>query len=146
MNNQGGTKFCKYCGGKIPEDAVVCTLCGRQVEELKSAPNNGGFSNGNNNGYSNGNNNGLTAVNNTFADENNNAFSSGSEGVVVDRFSKNKWVALILCFFFGYFGVHKFYEGKIGMGVLYLFTFGLFFVGCITDFIILLFKPTKYYV
>ena len=32
---QEKTKFCKYCGGKIPEDAVVCTLCGRQVEELR---------------------------------------------------------------------------------------------------------------
>lgn len=29
-----GTKFCKHCGGKIPSDAVLCTLCGRQVEEL----------------------------------------------------------------------------------------------------------------
>lgn len=26
------TKFCKYCAQKIPEDAVVCTHCGRQVE------------------------------------------------------------------------------------------------------------------
>ena len=34
---QGRTKFCKHCGGKIPEDAVVCTLCGRQVEELRQA-------------------------------------------------------------------------------------------------------------
>jgi hypothetical protein len=24
-------------GGKIPFDAVICTLCGRQVEELKTA-------------------------------------------------------------------------------------------------------------
>lgn len=30
------TKFCKFCGEKIPEDAVMCTLCGRQVEELKA--------------------------------------------------------------------------------------------------------------
>ena len=27
-------KFCRHCGGKIPEDAVICTLCGRQVEEI----------------------------------------------------------------------------------------------------------------
>ena len=27
------TKFCKFCGEKIPEDAVMCTHCGRQVEE-----------------------------------------------------------------------------------------------------------------
>lgn len=31
------TKFCKYCGSKIPEDAIMCTYCGRQVEELKSS-------------------------------------------------------------------------------------------------------------
>lgn len=30
------TKFCKFCGEKIPEDAVMCTHCGRQVEELKA--------------------------------------------------------------------------------------------------------------
>ena len=28
------TKFCKYCGGKNHKDAVVCTSCGRQIEEL----------------------------------------------------------------------------------------------------------------
>ena len=28
------TKFCKHCGAKIPEDAVLCTSCGRQVEAL----------------------------------------------------------------------------------------------------------------
>ena len=27
-------KFCKHCGGQIPEDAVMCTLCGRQVEQI----------------------------------------------------------------------------------------------------------------
>ena len=31
------TKFCKHCGQKIPEDAVICTQCGRQVEELRQA-------------------------------------------------------------------------------------------------------------
>lgn len=31
------TKFCKYCGEKMPEDAVICTKCGRQVEEIKSS-------------------------------------------------------------------------------------------------------------
>lgn len=28
------TKFCKHCGGRIPKDVVLCTLCGRQVEEI----------------------------------------------------------------------------------------------------------------
>ena len=30
-------KFCKFCGEKIPMDTVICTHCGRQVEELKSS-------------------------------------------------------------------------------------------------------------
>ncbi|MBE5950775.1 MAG: hypothetical protein E7260_04165 [Lachnospiraceae bacterium] len=29
------TKFCKHCGGKIPEAAVICKHCGCQVEEMK---------------------------------------------------------------------------------------------------------------
>lgn len=56
----------------------------------------------------------------------------------------NKWVSLLLCFFFGFLGVHRFYEGKIGTGILYLFTGGLFGIGVIVDFIILLFKPNPY--
>ena len=48
--------------------------------------------------------------------------------------------------FLGFFGAHKFYEGKIGMGVLYLLTFGLFGFGWIIDTIALLFKPNPYYV
>ena len=59
---------------------------------------------------------------------------------------KNKWVALALCAFMGPAGVHKFYEGKIGTGLLYLFTGGLFGVGWLFDFINLLGKPETYYV
>ena len=59
---------------------------------------------------------------------------------------KSKWVALLLCFFLGIFGAHKFYEGKAGMGVLYLLTLGLFGIGVIVDCIAILFKPNPYYV
>ena len=27
-------KFCKFCGEKIPADAVICIKCGRQVENM----------------------------------------------------------------------------------------------------------------
>lgn len=60
--------------------------------------------------------------------------------------AKNKWVAFLLCLFLGYLGAHKFYEGKVGMGLLYLFTFGLFGIGWVIDCIALLFKPNPYYV
>lgn len=58
----------------------------------------------------------------------------------------DKTTALLLCIFFGYFGVHKFYEGKIGMGILYVFTFGLFFFGWLIDIILIATKPNPYYV
>jgi len=37
--------------------------------------------------------------------------------------------------FFGYFGIHYFYVNKVGMGLVYLFTFGLFGIGWFVDII-----------
>ena len=45
----------------------------------------------------------------------------------------NPTVELCLCLFLGWAGAHKFYVGKIGMGILYLFTLGLFGFGWIID-------------
>ena len=41
-------------------------------------------------------------------------------------------------------GAHKFYEGKTALGVLYLFTFGLFGTGWIFDLIAILSKKRRY--
>ncbi|MBA7469334.1 hypothetical protein ES707_04601 [subsurface metagenome] len=49
--------------------------------------------------------------------------------------NKQKKVALLLCIFFGPFGFHQFYVCRIGMGVLYLFTLGIFGIGWINDII-----------
>ncbi|MBQ5347827.1 MAG: TM2 domain-containing protein [Ruminococcus sp.] len=57
---------------------------------------------------------------------------------------KSKWVSLLLCFFFGIVGAHKFYEGKILLGIVYIFTLGIFGIGVLIDFIRLLFKPNPY--
>lgn len=57
----------------------------------------------------------------------------------------NKWTALFLCLFLGIFGAHKFYEGKTGMGILYLCTVGLCFVGVVVDFFKILGRPTHYF-
>ena len=40
-----------------------------------------------------------------------------------------------LCLLFGFFGVHRFREGKKWTGLLYLFTFGLFLIGWLYDLI-----------
>ena len=48
---------------------------------------------------------------------------------------KSKKVALILCVFLGAIGMHYFYVGRIGKGLLYLCTFGLGGVGWIADIV-----------
>jgi len=43
-------------------------------------------------------------------------------------------MAWILLTYLGAFGIHRFYMGKIGTGILYLFSFGLLGVGVAYDF------------
>ncbi len=119
---QAPEKFCKHCGGKIPADAVVCTLCGRQVEQVAQggAPN--------------------IVINNANQNTNSNV------NAYVAAKARNKWVALCLCLFLGVFGAHKVYEGKAGLGVLYLLTCGLLGIGVVIDFITILFRPNPYFV
>ncbi len=40
--------------------------------------------------------------------------------------AKSRTVALLLCFFLGWFGGHRFYVNKIGTGLLMMFTMGGF--------------------
>lgn len=44
---------------------------------------------------------------------------------------KNKWVAVLLAFFLGGFGAHKFYLGKTGWGVVYLLFFWTWIPGIV---------------
>ncbi|MDE6776603.1 MAG: TM2 domain-containing protein [Oscillospiraceae bacterium] len=123
------TKFCKHCGAKIPVDAVICTACGRQVESLAGA-----------------NQAQPQIVINNSSQSTSSASASASVNAGANGKAKNKWTAFLLCLFLGWAGGHKFYEGKIVWGIIYLCTFGLFYIGWIVDLIILLTKPNPYYV
>jgi TM2 domain-containing membrane protein YozV len=46
--------------------------------------------------------------------------------------------AFLLCFFFGVLGVHRFYVGKIGTGILQLVTLGGLGIWALVDFIMII--------
>ena len=48
---------------------------------------------------------------------------------------KSRLIALLLCIFVGGLGIHRFYVGKIGTGILFLLTAGVFGIGVIVDLI-----------
>ena len=121
------TKFCQHCGERIAEAAVICPKCGCQVGNF-SAPAQSVQPN--------------IIINNANTNTNTNTNTvNGAYGR-----PKSKWVAFFLCFFFGIFGIHKFYEGRVGMGILYILTLGIFGIGVLIDLLALLFKPNPYYV
>ena len=69
-------------------------------------------------------------ITNTNTNENTNMGFAGAP-------RKSKMVALILCIigFFGLGGLHRLYVGKVGSGILYLFTYGICGIGTIVDLI-----------
>lgn len=119
--------FCSKCGKKLEDGVTACPDCGAK---LQSSNNGGGGA-------------GQPVIVNI---ENANTNANVGYNPAQFKKEKNKWIAFFLCWFLGYLGAHKFYEGKIGMGILYLFTLGLFGIGWFIDFWVLLFKHNPYYV
>lgn len=121
-------KHCPACGKANNAESMFCCFCGASLNPAQQvyqqpAPQ-------------------PMIVNNYYT---NNVNSGNSVNVNVGgKNMKNKWVAFFLCLFLGEIGAHKFYEGKIIMGLVYLFTGGLLGVGWVIDTIILLFKPNPY--
>ena len=116
MYHRSDPLFCRFCGASIPSDSVYCNSCGRQV------------------GAPDGNVQPAPPI------IINNNVRAGIPGVKLC----NKWVAFVLCFFFGILGVHRFYEGRTLSGILFLFTAGIFGIGWLYDCIRILFKPNPY--
>ncbi|MBR3030672.1 MAG: TM2 domain-containing protein [Bacteroidales bacterium] len=58
--------------------------------------------------------------------------------------SERSWVAaLLLCIFFGVFGAHRFYVGKIGTAILMLVTLGGLGIWTLVDLIIIICQDFK---
>lgn len=102
------TKYCKYCGEIIDSDSIICPKCGKQVEIPASVE-----------------------INSTPQPTANNIIINPS--IIVSP--KNKIVALILAILLGGLGIHRFYVGKIGTGIIWFLTAGCFGIGWIYDII-----------
>lgn len=114
------TKLCKNCASKIPVNAHLCPYCGSKVDQANKI---------------------VDEVKETEdkQDWRENIFGFQKRGPFY------KWITLVLAIFLGWLGVHKFYERKFYMGLLYMVTGGFCGVGIVLDIFILLGKPNVYY-
>ena len=53
--------------------------------------------------------------------------------------SRSRVVAILLCLLLGFFGVHRFYVGKIGTGILMILTAGGLGIWYVADLILVIF-------
>ena len=117
FQNNAPEQHCPNCGNIIPQNALFCSYCGTAFGGQRQMNNN----------YNNQN----------YQSFNNPQYSNYGNQNVSDK----DWLTLLLLFLFlGGIGVHRFYAGKTGTGILWLLTLGLFGIGNIVDFIMIVTK------
>ena len=64
------------------------------------------------------------------------AAPTASLSLPADASEYSRLAAFLLCLLIGFLGAHRFYVGKVGTGLLWLFTGGFLFVGQIYDLVL----------
>jgi TM2 domain-containing membrane protein YozV len=59
------------------------------------------------------------------------------DGNVVLESDKSRLVTLLLAIFLGFLGIHRFYVGKVGTGIIWLLTGGIVGIGVLIDIILI---------
>ena len=88
--------FCPNCGKENPDDSYYCRECGFSLKANAPAAGPG-------------------MQKTSVIQDASNVKSYGF---------KSRWVAFFLCLTLGWLGIHRFYIGKIGTGILFALTFG----------------------
>ncbi|MDE6539226.1 MAG: NINE protein [Ruminococcus sp.] len=110
---------CPYCGGETRY--AKCEFCGSVIEQSAGE-----------------------TVNEIFQDVTRNVTQNIVQNITInpdttitDISKKHKSTTLTLCClgFFGLGGIHRFYTGKIGTGILWFLTVGCFGIGTIMDLV-----------
>ena len=66
-----------------------------------------------------------------------NQVSASETGAQATVSEKGFVPAILLCYFLGFLGAHRFYAGKIGTGILMILTFGGFGIWVIVDMVLI---------
>jgi len=120
--------YCRNCGNEVSEKAIMCVSCGTPPKS------------------------GDKYCDNCKAETTANAAICMKCGVSLKGDNpmqgegKDWLTALLLCFFLGVFGVHRFYTGHTAIGVVQLLTLGGCGIWALIDFIIIIvgsFKDAK---
>lgn len=111
--------YCGYCGTKMPVERVETTTINAENVTVNNyygaQPQQDPFDTLRSAAYS--------AVDSVF----------DNATPVAGASPKSRTIALLLRIFLGYFGAHRFYTGHCLIGVVYLFTIGVFGIGWIVD-------------
>ena len=120
--------YCRNCGNEVSEKAIMCVACGTPPKAGdKFCPN-------------------------CKADTTPNASICMKCGVslkhdnIIYGDEKDWLTTLLLCFFLGVFGIHRFYTGHTAIGVVQLLTLGGCGIWALVDFIMIIvgsFKDSK---
>jgi TM2 domain-containing membrane protein YozV/RNA polymerase subunit RPABC4/transcription elongation factor Spt4 len=120
--------YCRNCGNDVSEKAVMCVACGTPPKA------------------------GDKYCDNCKAETTSNAEICMKCGVSlrggrgIQGEGKDWLTTLLLCFFLGFLGVHRFYTGHTAIGVVQLLTLGGCGIWTLVDFIIIIvgnFKDAK---